>query len=152
MERTDKRYYRCNIQHEYFYNKYKLAYVKHCEPKMLQMLLHIFSRHTNESLNHDVATLAPKWNDYLQSASLKTRAVLVAAAQTIGYYKLWKRLFAISNLKINENLARHLKRKDENEIVSTHQRIQVCFQHRLLYKICGCISITTEGNKDRSEV
>ena len=115
MERTDKGYYRCKIQHEEFYNECMLAYAKYCKPEMLKMLMHTFSTQKNESLNHAVATLAPKGKDYSQSEALRTRVMLVAAAQIVGHYSLWKRLFSIFDIQLDENLVRHLKMRDLNK-------------------------------------
>ena len=75
------------------------------------MLMHTYSIQKNESLNHTVATLAPKGKNYSQSALLRTRVMLAAGAQIIGHYSIWKRLFSIFDIHLDENLVRHLKRK-----------------------------------------
>ena len=85
IEMMDKDYYHCKIQHESFYNECMLAYAKYWKPEMLKILMHTYTTQKNESLNHDVATLAPKGNDYSQSVSLQTRVMLVTGAQIIWY-------------------------------------------------------------------
>ena len=94
MDRTDKGYYRCKVQHETFYKECKTALAKYITPEMLTMLRHKFSTQKNESLNHSVATLAPKGKDYSQSSSLKTRVMLTAGAQIAGHFSLWNRIFS----------------------------------------------------------
>lgn len=111
-ERTDKGYYRCKVQHESLYNEFMLCYEKYITPDMLKMLMHNFSTQKNEALNHSVATGAPKGKDYSQSASLQTRVMLTGAAQIVGHYQLWKRLFSKFKLELDSNLIRHLKGKD----------------------------------------
>ena len=111
-ERTDKGYYRCKVKHEKLYNEFMLCYKKYITPDMLRMLMHNFSTQKNESLNHSVATGAPKGKDYSQSPSLQTRVMLTGTAQIVGHYQLWKRLFSKFNLELDPNLIHHLKRKD----------------------------------------
>jgi len=115
MDRTDKGYYRCKIKHEKFYKECKMAIEKYITPGMLAMLQHNFSTQKNESLNHSVATLAPKGKDYSKSSSLKTRVMLVAGAQIVGHYTLWKRIFTRFQIVMDDNLARHLQKKDANK-------------------------------------
>ena len=113
MDRTDKGYYRCKIQHEGFYNECMTAMAKYITPQMLSMLQHEFSTQKNESLNHSVATLAPKGKDYSKSSSLKTRVMLTAGAQIKGHYLLWQQLFRKFLVPMDENLIRHLQVKDQ---------------------------------------
>ena len=63
MERSDKRYYRCKIQHEELYNECMSSYAKYITPEMLIMLQHSFSAQKNEPLNHSIAALTPKGKD-----------------------------------------------------------------------------------------
>ena len=86
MERTERGYYRCKIEHEEFYNECIKCYAKYCLPEMLKMLQHDYSTQKNEALNHSVASLAPKGKDYSKSSSLKTRILLTAGAQIVGHY------------------------------------------------------------------
>ena len=123
MERTDKGYYRCKIQHETFYNECMRAYSKYIAPEMLVMLQHVFSTKKNESLNHYVASNAPKGKDYSKSTSLLTRVMLTAATQIVGNLELWTRIFVKFKLRIDTNLVRHLKRKDLNKVKrQVHQK------------------------------
>ena len=116
MERTDKGYYRCKIRHETLYKECMRAYSKYITPEMLVMLQHVFSTQKNESLNHSVASNAPKGKDYSKSTSLLTRVMLTAATQIVGNLELWTRIFSKFNLIIDTNLVRHLKRKDQNKL------------------------------------
>ena len=43
MDRTDKGYYRCKVQHETFYKECKTALAKYITPEMLTMLQHNIS-------------------------------------------------------------------------------------------------------------
>jgi len=115
MDRTDKGYYRCKVQHEIFYKECKTALAKYITPEMLTMLQHNFSTQKNESLNHSVATLAPKGKDYSQSSSLKTRVMLTAGAQIAGHFSLWNRIFSRFQITLDANLIRHLQKKDGNK-------------------------------------
>ena len=43
MQRTDKGYYRCKIQHAEFYNECMKCYARYSTPEMLKMLQHEYS-------------------------------------------------------------------------------------------------------------
>ena len=127
-DRTDKGYYRCKTQHQSLYNDFKTALSKYITIYMLVMLQHDFSTQKNESLNHTVAALAPKGKDYSKSISLKTQVMMTGGAQIIGHSQLWRQIFSKCILQIDANLARHLKRKDENK--SKRQQQQKTVEYR----------------------
>ena len=91
-DRTDKGYYRCKVKHQSLYNDFRRALARYITADMLAMLQHDYSTQKNESLNHAVATLAPKGKDYSKSVSLKTRVMLTGGAQIVGHLQLWSRI------------------------------------------------------------
>ena len=62
-------------------------------------------------MNHSVASNSPKTKDNSKTNSLQTRVMLTAAAQIVGHYELWSRIFLRMGVKMDTNLARHLKKK-----------------------------------------
>ena len=114
-DRTDKGYYRCKIKHQTSYEEFMRNIEKYMIPSMLCMLQHDFSTPKNESLNHSVATLAPKGKDYSKLVSLETRVMLTAGSQIFGHFQLRTRIFSRFHLEMDHKLVRHLKRRDSNK-------------------------------------
>ena len=111
VDRTTKDYYRCKTKHESLYKECLSSYDKYCTPSMLSMFQHNFSTQKSESLNHYVATLAPKTKDCSKRNSLRTQIMLTAGAQIFGHFELWSRIFAKLFVTMDDNLIRHLKRR-----------------------------------------
>ena len=100
----------------------KKAYAKHSVPTMLEMLQHPHSTQPNEALNHSVGTIAPKTKTFSKSSSLLTRVNIIGATQVVGNYRLWMEIFASFRFKLDPNLSRRFRKKDENK--STRQILQ----------------------------
>ena len=56
--------------------------------------------------------------------------MLIGEAQIVGHLQLWSRIFSNFNLKIDANLVRHLKRKDENKRERQKQQKTVEYKAR----------------------
>ena len=115
IDRTNKGYYRCKIKDHLLYEECIGAMSKNTTADMMAMLQHNKSTQPNESMNHSVASSAPKIKKNYKSSSLTTRVMLVAGAQIIGHCELWKRVLNLFGLQIDKNLVRHLTKRDERK-------------------------------------
>ena len=112
IERTKRGYYRYKTLHRELYDEMLNAYSKYCTPTMLSILQHEFSTQKNETMNHSVATQAPKTKTFSKSSSLLTRVLICGATQIVGHHEVWTRIFTQFNLTMDANLSRHFQRKD----------------------------------------
>ena len=108
-------YYRCKHKHAVVYGKIAEAISPYLTRERLMELHHNFHTQKNESMNQSVSSYAPKTKTHSKTKSLEARVSLAAAIDIAGYEKVWRRIFNVFSLDLDDNLASVLKTMDEEK-------------------------------------
>ena len=93
VERANRGYYRCKVEHASVYNEIMHAIQPYLSDECLRQLHHPYHTQRNEALNKSVATYAPKHKTFSLTESLTTRVAIAAGTQILGYHDFWKEIF-----------------------------------------------------------
>ena len=115
IKRRECGYYRSKHKHAVVYGKIAEAISPYLTRERLMELHHNFHTQKNESMNQSVSSYAPKTKTYSKTKSLEARVCLAAAIEIAGYHEVWKRIFEVFALDLDDNLASVLKTMDEQK-------------------------------------
>ena len=110
--KEDSKYFRNKEVDSNLYEQIMECMKPYLADDKLKMLMHPWSTQLNEALNNSISSYAPKTKMFCRTMSLRTRIVIAAVVQGLGYLAFWTRVFQELGITMDHAFASSLTARD----------------------------------------